>query len=99
MYKSSFPIPKDGATISNVRADVICQTGYKADEHDFYFGETFEEVDSAGAGDVAFQQTLSGDENIFPIPSLSVDKVYYWRVDARRGDDTYKGDVWSFTTM
>ena len=42
--------------------------------------------------------TLSGDENIFALPfSLSADTQYYWRVDAQRGDDVYKGDVWSFT--
>ena len=99
LYKTSFPIPKNGAMISAERADVICQTGYLADEHDFYFGETFGEVDLAGTGDGAFQLTLSGNENIFPVPSLAVDKVYYWRVDARRGEDTFKGDVWSFSTI
>ena len=99
LYKSSFPIPKDGGTANASRVDVICQTGYQAHEHDFYFGGTFEEVDSAGQGDAEFQMTLFDNENIFSVPSLSVDKVYYWRVDARRGDTTYKGDIWSFVTV
>ena len=98
LYKSSFPIPKDGATISVQRSDVICQTGYQADKHDFYFGETFEEVDSAGKDDGAFQITLSGNENVFSVPSLEANKVYYWRVDALGGENIYKGDIWSFTT-
>ena len=100
LYKSSFPIPLNGATVSAERSDVICQTGYLAGEHDFYFAESFEAVDSAeNTDDATFQMTLFGGENVFSVPSLSADKVYYWRVDARREDDTYKGDVWSFTTV
>ena len=95
-YKSSFPIPRNGATISTERADVICQTGYLAEKHDMYFGETFEEVDSAVKGDGAYQMTLSGDENIFAIPLLTPGETYYWRVDAIRGEYVYKGDIWNF---
>ena len=97
LYKASFPIPLDGATVSAAdRKDVICQTGYMADKHDFYFGEDLEEVEAAGREDEAFQMTLDGDDNIFALPNLTPDLVYYWRVDARRGGDVYKGDVWSF---
>ena len=52
--------------------------------------------DSAGKDDDAFQMTLDGEENIFSLPALSPDTVYYWRVDARRGDNVFKGDTWSF---
>ena len=99
LYKSSFPIPRNGATISTERADVICQTGYLAEEHDMYFGETFDEVDSAVKGDGAYQMTLYGDENVFAIPSLLSGKEYFWRVDARRGENAYKGEVWSFSLV
>merc|ERR1712038_1130094 len=99
LYKTSFPIPQDGVMVSAERTDVICRTGYVADHHDFYFGETFEGVDSAGKEDDAFVMTLSGDENVFTVPSLVSGKIYYWRVDAGRGNDIYKGDVWSFETV
>ena len=67
-----------------------------ADKHDFYFGDNFEEVEAAERNDEAFHMTLDGDNNIFALPGLTPDMVYYWRVDARRGGDVYKGDVWSF---
>ena len=98
LYKTSFPIPQNGAEVFAKRKDVICQTGYMADHHDFYFGETYSEVDSAGKDDNAFQVSLSGEENVFTIPSLSSGKMYYWRVDAVRADNVFKGDVWSFET-
>ena len=97
LYKASGPIPLDGATVSaSDRKDVICQTGYLAEQHDFYFGDNFDEVEAAGWDDLAFQMTLNGDENIFSLPNLTPEMVYYWRVDARRGGYVYKGDVWTF---
>ena len=30
LYKSSFPIPRDGGTVPAERMDVICQTGFRA---------------------------------------------------------------------
>ena len=56
-------------------------------------------VESAGKEDEYYRMTLSGDENIFALPfSLSAGKEYFWRVDAQRGEDVFKGDIWSFTT-
>ena len=69
------------------------------DRHDFYFGEAYDAVESAGKEDDAFQMTLNGDENIFALPDLSAGKEYYWRVDAGRGDYVYKGDMWSFVAI
>merc|ERR1719328_370201 len=91
LYKTSFPIPHDGVTVSSERSDVICQTGYLAEKHDFYFGDNFDNVNSAGKDDDAYQMTLDGEENIFSLPALTPDTVYYWRVDARRGDEVFKG--------
>ena len=100
LFKTSFPIPQDGVAVSSERSDVICQTGFQANKHDFYFGEVFDEVESAGKEDESYRMTLSGEKNIFALPfSLSAGTEYYWRVDAVRGDYVYKGDVWSFTTI
>ena len=99
LFKTSFPIPQDGVAVSSERSDVICQTGFQANKHDFYFGEVFDEVESAGKEDDAFQMTLNGDENIFTLPDILAGKEYYWRVDAVRGDFVYKGDMWSFVTV
>ena len=97
LYKASFPIPQDGGTAPADRVDVICQTGFRADQHNFYFGDNIDDVKSAGKEDENYRLTLSGEENVFPLPiSLTAGKEYYWRVDAQRGDDVYKGDIWSF---
>ena len=63
LYKASAPIPRDGAQVSAAeRADVICQTGYLAEKHDFYFGDSFEEVDAAGKGTTNIRRPhLGGD--------------------------------------
>ncbi|HBG28108.1 MAG: hypothetical protein A2Y10_00900 [Planctomycetes bacterium GWF2_41_51] len=37
-------------------------------------------------------------DNSFSPQSLSVNTTYYWRVDEVNGDETRKGDIWSFTT-
>ena len=88
------------APVSSERNDVICQTGYRGDRHDFYFGEVYDKVESAGREDECYRMTLSGEENIFALPfSLSAGTEYYWRVDSVRGDYVYKGDVWSFSTI
>ena len=81
MYKTSGPIPPDGVTVSAIdRKDVICQTGYLADKHDFYFGEHYDVVDAARKDDDAFKLTLNDDENTFSLPNLSPGRVYYWRL-------------------
>ena len=98
LYKASFPIPHNGATVSSERSDVICQTGYLAEKHDFYFGKNFKDVDVAGKDDVEYQLTLHGPNNIFALPIIEPEQEYFWRVDAHRGGYVYKGDVWSFST-
>ncbi|HCO96194.1 MAG TPA: hypothetical protein DIU00_20015, partial [Phycisphaerales bacterium] len=55
------------------------------------FGEDFDEVSSAAAG------VPNGTANYNPGP-LNLAKTYYWRVDEFDGIETYKGEVWSFTT-
>ena len=100
LYKASIPIPKDGISISVVslveRQYVICQTGYLANEHHFYFGENYEKVKMAEKDDDEYQLTLNGDKNMFKLPNLdSFVKTYFWRIDAQKGDYVYKGDVWT----
>jgi len=103
LYKASYPIPHDGATVSAEREDVICRPAYLAKKHDFYFGENFDEVDSADKDSEAYQMTLHEEKNVFALPSLKQDKTYYWRIDAytdgeTHGERKHKGDVWSFST-
>ena len=73
---------------------------FSADQHHFYFGDTFEDVEAADFDDDEFQLSLIGDDNVFPLPqSLQGEKVYFWRVDAQHGNQIFKGNVWKFFTV
>ncbi|MCP4262977.1 MAG: LamG domain-containing protein [Planctomycetes bacterium] len=84
------PDPADGE--ETVATNVILKwtPGFNAKLHTVYFGESFEEVDSAAGG-------FPGPLNFNP-GELQMAKTYYWRVDEFDPPLTHKGDVWSFTT-
>jgi hypothetical protein len=86
------PDPADGAEF--VGPDDVTLTwtpGFGAKLHTVYFGETFDEINDATGG------APGGIATYRPGP-LELEKVYYWRVDEFDALETYKGDVWSFTT-
>jgi len=56
-----------------------------------YFGDNFDDVNNATVG------MPLGDTSYTPGP-LKLAKTYYWRVDEFDAIETYKGEVWSFTT-
>ncbi|MDT8304218.1 MAG: hypothetical protein RQ760_22230, partial [Sedimentisphaerales bacterium] len=60
--------------------------------HYVYFGDNFDEVDNAS---VALPQ---GTATFRPPGPLKRATTYYWRVDEFDVGETFKGDVWSFTT-
>jgi hypothetical protein len=77
--------------IAHLDAAFSWKAGYGAKLHHVYIGTNFDEVnDGVGAPP---QGTTS-----FTPAQLEPEKVYYWRVDEFDAFDTYKGDVWSFTT-
>ena len=98
----SFSIPSSTARNPNPpdrfksadRSSVLSWTpGFDAKLHTVYFGESFDDVNSATGG------MLQGVATYTPTPSPLAEKtVYYWRVDEFDGVETHKGDVWSFRT-
>jgi len=86
-----FPDPVDGGESASVDVTLSWTPGFGAKLHTVYFGETFEEVDSAAGG-------LPQGTATFTPGTLKMAKTYYWRVDEFDVVETYKGDVWSFTT-
>ena len=86
-----FPEPADGAEAVGVNGTLSWTEGFGAKLHTIYFGESFEEVDNAAGG------LPQGTLTYSPGP-LKMAKTYYWRVDEFDIFETYKGDVWSFTT-
>ena len=85
------PNPPDGAKFIDVDTDLSWMPGWGAKLHTVYFGETFEEIDSATGG-------LPQVGTTYALDTLDMNKTYYWRVDEFDAATTHKGDVWSFTT-
>ena len=85
------PYPADGAEFVDPETTLTWMPGFGAKLHAVYFGENFYDVNSAAGGPTQATATYT------PEP-LEPGKVYYWRVDEDDSDNTYKGDVWSFTT-
>jgi len=86
------PIPADGAESVALSATLNWTEGFGAKLHTVYLGEDFDTVANATVG------IPSGTNSFNPGP-LKAAKIYYWRVDEFDGIQTYKGDVWSFTTL
>jgi len=86
-----FPDPADGAEAVAVNDKLSWTPGFGAKLHTVYFGESFNEVDSATGG-------LPQGTTDFTPGTLKMAKTYYWRVDEFDVLETHKGDVWSFTT-
>jgi hypothetical protein len=86
-----FPDPAVGAESVAVDVELSWTAGYGAKLHTVYFGDNFDDVNNAAGG------LPQGATTYTPGP-LEMAKTYYWRVDEFDAVDTYKGEVWSFTT-
>ncbi|MHC4703735.1 MAG: PA14 domain-containing protein, partial [Planctomycetota bacterium] len=82
----------DGACFVSPYTDLSWTPGSGAKIHTVFFGDNFDDVNSAVVG---IQQAT---ETYDPGP-LESDKTYYWRVDEFDGVETHRGDVLSFTTI
>ncbi len=87
-----FPDPADSAESVALDAVLSWTPGFGAKLHTIYFGDNFDDVSNAAGG------LPQGNETYSPGP-LEMAKTYYWRVDEFDAVDTYKGGVWSFTTV
>jgi len=85
------PDPADGAEFVALDATLNWTGGFGAKLHTVYLGDNYDEVSNASGGSPQGAAT-------YKPASLEAEKVYYWRVDEFDAIDTYKGDVWGFTT-
>jgi len=85
------PNPVDGAEFIDLNVTLSWTAGFGAKLHYIVFGEDFDEVNNVVAG------VPNGLANYNP-GLLKLAKTYYWRVDEFDGAETYKGEIWSFTT-
>ncbi|MCP4611263.1 MAG: hypothetical protein GY845_21340 [Planctomycetes bacterium] len=86
-----FPDPANGATFVDPEGDLSWTPGFGAKLHTVYFGDNFEEVNNATGGQTQGTATYTPG-------TLKMAKTYYWRVDEFDVIETYKGDIWNFTT-
>jgi len=85
------PDPADDAEQVALDVKLSWTPGFGSKLHYVYFGDNFDDVSNAAG---AMPQ---GAAQYTPGP-LKMAKTYYWRVDESDIFNTYKGDVWSFTT-
>ncbi len=86
------PVLADSAVNVSQNVMLSWKAGYGAKLHSVYFGDNLDEVSNAEGAPSQAETTYTPDP-------LELQKTYYWRVDEFDGAVTYKGDVWSFTTV
>jgi len=85
------PDPADGTGLANTTVTLRWTPGFGAKTHMVFLGDDFDQVSNAAAG-------IPTGAAFYNPGELEREKVYYWRVDEFDGLDTFKGDVWTFTT-
>jgi len=85
------PDPADGAESVDTDVTLTWTGGFGSKLHTVYFGDNFDDVSNAAGG------LPQGSATYTPGP-LKQAETYYWRVDEFDAIDTFKGNVWSFTT-
>ena len=86
-----YPNPADAAEQVYPETKLSWTAGYGSKLHTVYFGDNFDDVNNATGGQA------QGTTDYDPGP-LKLAKTYYWRVDEFDVIETYKGNIWSFTT-
>jgi Concanavalin A-like lectin/glucanases superfamily len=87
------PSPAVGAQFVGPDVTLTWTPGFGAKLHHVYLGTNRADVE-AGTPD-----TDKGPAGVASFTAkLESEKVYYWRVDEFDGTNTYKGDIWAFTT-
>ncbi len=84
--------PVNGAKYIDPDVELSWTAGFGAKLHHVYFGDNFDDVNSAVVG---MPQALT----TYSPGTLEFDKNYYWRVDEFDGAATHKGQVMSFSTI
>jgi len=85
------PDPADAAEQVDPDVTLSWTGGFGSKLHYVYFGDNYGEVDNTAGG-------LPQGTMTYTPGTLEMAKTYYWRVDEFDIIETFKGDVWSFST-
>ena len=88
--KPTNPRPTNGATVVSGGVSLSWDSGGRATSYDVYLGTD----SSLGSSDLQRTQAVRA----FYPGTLVAGTRYYWRIDAKNGRGTTRGDTWSFTT-
>jgi hypothetical protein len=69
-----------------------------AESHDVYIGTSFANVNDANHTTPPRVYKGNYDVNSYHCGSYQTEQTYYWRIDEVNEPNTWKGEVWSFTT-
>jgi len=86
------PDPPDGKMFVNPDVVLSWMPGLGVKHHTIYFGDSFDDVNGATEG-------VSLEETTYKPDSIEKELTYYWRVDEFDGTNTFRGEVWSFSTV
>jgi hypothetical protein len=95
--QASLPNPPDNGTEVGHTPTLTWEAGFFAasvNGHKLYFADNFSDVNTRTVTPV----TLTDPCYHVPPPALTPLKTYYWVVDEVNGSNTWKGNVWRFTT-
>ncbi|MHC4184982.1 MAG: hypothetical protein ACYSR4_03500 [Planctomycetota bacterium] len=97
--RAGSPTPVNGSKDVAQDVELGWSPGYAAVSHDVYFGTDFDDVNDADTSSPEYKgnQPLGADS--YGPSGLALDSACYWRIDEVSNPATWKGDVWSFTTM
>jgi hypothetical protein len=99
--RAGSPNPPDGAADVKQTPVLRWDAGLKAAKHNVYLGTdaaAVENATTASAGIYRGQQDLAATTYVPTEAPLAWNSTYYWRIDEVNAADTWKGNVWSFTT-
>ena len=86
------PDPPDSDEFVNPDVVLSWMPGLEASQHYVYFSDNFDDVNEAAGG-------VSQENTTYTPGPLEKEMTYYWRIDESDGAATYKGEVWSFSTV
>jgi hypothetical protein len=92
------PNPYDGAVNVNQTTILTWVASDNADSHQVYFGTDEDAVRNATTSSTEYKGPKNLDDEKYDPGQLAMDTTYYWRIDEIEGQNTQKGNVWTFTT-